>query len=435
MIKESSLLLALATVGGCSDGMGPNPPPPETAPTVDISVGFGDSPVAGTVMIRRQNLSEPWLFSVDIDSNGDADATGPIGSGADVPFEFASPGVHRILVELSLEGNRFETERLVIVNDLTASEVIRTVPIPVDDEPVVSLEGITIGGGGTGLELYVAMSLARRVFRLDPSTLEVQAEISLASENVGTLEGMDLDPAGGFLYVVSKNQSLISLTASDLTLSQILGVSGTAFTVYALSPGMVLSGGEGTVSLVDTNDGTIVNARQIRGAVNFAVSSDGTMLGLIQRLDDGGQLIRFLAVPSLDDLESTNLPAGFLPKVVAFKPSQEKLYVLGEEPVVSGRARLITIEVATGQIVADQVLEACGLCLSFTIANPYADSFDGRFVVFPTALGAYIVDVNLDLPIHRTGFSGCCNVASSPTTNEFYFANTAGEVSIVRLNR
>ncbi|MGH7557888.1 MAG: hypothetical protein ACREMD_08990, partial [Gemmatimonadota bacterium] len=178
-------------------------------------------------------------------------------------------------------------------------------------------------------------------------------------------------------------------------------------------------------------DGTILNSRQLQGAVNFAVSSDGNMLALIQR----PSFIRFLRVPGLSDLGMTELPTGFQAFVVAFEPSGEKLYVLGNEPVVSGRVRFITIHTATAQIVTDQPLEECGLCLSFTIANPYATSFDGRFVVFPTGLGAYLVDTSLDLPLFRTGFSGCCNVASSPTTNEFYFANLDGAVSIVKLRR
>lgn len=431
MIKGSFLFLLLAVAGACSDGTGPIPPPPGTAPTVDTSVGFGDPPVSGTVTIRRQDLTEAWSFSVDLDSDGDAEASGEVRQGADVPFEFSTPGIHRIRVELSLAGDRFQTERLVIVNDPEASEVVRTVSIPADDEIQRSLEGITIGEGSTGLELYTAMSLAKRVFRLDPVTLEVRAEISLVSENVFTLEGMDLDPTGDFLYVVAKNQALISLATPDLTLAQILGVAGVAFTVHALSPGMVLAGGEGAVSLVDVKDGTILNSRQLQGAVNFAVSSDGNMLALIQR----PSFIRFLRVPGLSDLGMTELPTGFQAFVVAFEPSGEKLYVLGNEPVVSGRVRFITIHTATAQIVTDQPLEECGLCLSFTIANPYATSFDGRFVVFPTGLGAYLVDTSLDLPLFRTGFSGCCNVASSPTTNEFYFANLDGAVSIVKLRR
>lgn len=430
MIKRSALLLLSATCGACSDGTGPILPPPETAPTVDLSVGFGDPPVTGVVIIRRQDPTEPWSFSVDLDSNGDVDATGQVGQGADVPFEFSSSGIHRIQVKLALEGNDFQTERLVIVNDLTASEVVRTVVIPAGDEPEVILEGITIGEGATGLELYVAMSRAKRVLRLDPMTLEVQAEISLASENLNTLEGMDLDPTGEFLYVVSKSHRLISLTAPDLALAQIFPIDGAAFTVHALSPSMVLTGGEGPVSLVDARDGTILNSRLILGAVNFALSTDGTTLGLIQRSESGPRLIRFLDVADFSDLGTTELPSGFDPQVVAFKPSGEKLYVLGAS---TGLVRFIAIDTATARIVTEQPLEGPGAAFFATIANPYATSSDDRFVVFPTTHGAYLVDTTTDLPLFRIPL-GCCNVAASPTTNEFYFAQTSGEVSIVRLN-
>lgn len=435
MIRGSLLFLLLAVAGACSDGTGPIPPPPGTAPTVDTTVGFGDPPVSGTVTIRRQEPSEAWSFSVDLDSDGDAEASGEVGNGADVPFVFTTPGIHRIRVELSLEGERFQTERLVIVNDLAASEVLRTVAIPADGEPELGLEGITLGEGAAGLELYVAMAFAKRVFRLDPITLEVQSEISLAAQAGNTLEGMDLDPTGEFLYVVSKHHQLFSLATPDLTVDRVVGISGATFTVHALSPRIVLTGGGGPVSQVDTRDGTILNARSILGAVNFAVSADGAALALIQRSDNGQRFIRLLQVPSFVDLETVELPAGFEPVVTAFKPSGDKVYVLGKEAGASGLVRFLVIEVTTGEIAKDQPLEECGICLSSTIANPYAVSFDGRFVIFPSDLGAYVVDSALDLPTLRIGgFEGCCNAAASPTAYEFYFAQTSGEVSIVRLS-
>jgi hypothetical protein len=416
----------------CSDTTGSLPPPPETAPTVDLSVGFGDPPVTGVVEVRRQDPSDPWSFSVDLDANGSVDAAGQVGNGADVPFEFTTPGIHRVRVELSLGGQRFQTERLVIVNDLAASEVVRTVAIPPRDEPEPSLEGIAIGQGSTGLELYVAMAFAKRVFRLDPVTLEVQAEISLASENLNTLEGMDLDPAGEALYVVSKSHRLITLTAPDLTVESILPVDGAAFTVHAMSLGVALTGGEGSISIVDTREGTILNSRLILGAVNFAVASDETALALILRPDDGPRFIRFLRVPEFTDIGTTVLPLGFEPSVLSFEPSGELLYVLGG---TSESAQFIAIDAASLQIVFEQPLEGPPGAFRLTIANAHATSLDGRFVVFPSLHGAYVVDTSVDLPLLRIPL-GCCNVAASPTTNEFYFANfLPPEVSIVGLTR
>lgn len=427
-------LLTLTVVLGasCSDATGPLPAPPETAPTVELSVGFGDPPVTGVVTIRRQDPSESWSFSVDLGADGSVDASGQVGNGADVPFDFATPGIHRIRVQLSLEGERFQTERLVIVNDLSASEVVRTVTIPADDALDPTLEGITIGQGSTGLELYVGMARARRVFRLDPVTLEVQAEISLASENLNTLEGMDLDPTGEALYVVSKSHRLITLTAPDLALESILPVSGAAFSVQALGPGMVLTGGEGTVSVIDASNGTILNSRLILGAVNLAVSADGGVLGLIQRPDEGPRFIRFLRVPEFTDIGTTELPLGFEPQVLSFEPSGELLYVLGETSEI---AHFLAIDAVSSQIVVEQPLEGPRAAFLVTIANPHATSPDGRFVAFPSLHGAYVVDTSDDLPLLRIPL-GCCNVAASPTTNEFYFANfLPPEVSIVRLTR
>jgi hypothetical protein len=73
------------------------------------------------------------------------------------------------------------------------------------------------------------------------------------------------------------------------------------------------------------------------------------------------------------------------------------------------------------------------------VANPVAESFDGRFLVFPTGIGAFLVDRILDLPLYRwhgEPFRFCCSVAAHPHRNEFYFASqTFGTVSKVRLDR
>ena len=96
-------------------------------------------------------------------------------------------------------------------------------------------------------------------------------------------------------------------------------------------------------------------------------------------------------------------------------------------------ARFFAIDTATAQIVAEQPLDGPPAAFVLTIANPYATTFDDEHVVFPSTHGAYVVDTSLDLPLFRVPL-GCCNVAASPTTNEFYFAHISGSVSIVRLN-
>jgi hypothetical protein len=211
----------LATILGCNDSggeAGPIEPPPPTGPTpsVEVTLGFGDAPVEGTVFLTPPTGSAHWRYSIDLDEDGIPDHEGALGLRIGFRYRFAQAGVHSIRTVLTgPDERRHEVESLVIVNDQGPIHIIAASRVLPLDPMRISFEGITMSHAGDAL--YVANYSGGSLHRLDPTTLSVTGIIEEMSYSV---EGLAVSPLDSFLFATYKYTHIAVVDLKDFEIER-----------------------------------------------------------------------------------------------------------------------------------------------------------------------------------------------------------------------
>lgn len=411
------------------------PPDDSPPPEVLLSLGFGDSPLEGEVLIVPAAVpsSQAWQYSVDIDNDGGVDASGLASTQVAVPYRLVEPGIHTISVTLERDSQRITHEKAVVVNDET---LIATGPSRV--LPFITAGGVVLDAGDENLYIGVGA-----IVRLDPVTLDQRERIAF-EDATGIVEGLSLSPDQSRLYAVTRHFHLVALEAPELT-SQFaidLPFPKPIFFVHAVSRGRLYLGGR-VLALMEVDTNTILQRLDLSEAWHFALSPDEDRIALVTRFTPAlGELLMLDAqtfsilwrIPLEEDLST-------LAVATAFSRDGDRVYVM-QGPILGGTGggsewRFVVVEAESGEILRDMVVgRGCASVFCEGVANPVAITADERYAVFATGIGAFVVDRELDLPLARTSSFGCCNVATANTSNHFYTVhNTNPQVHVFEITR
>jgi len=446
LARCTGLILIVAACSDDDGGPGPTGPP-SPAPAVEASRIFADAPLEGELTFGVENTGSPWRFEVDLEADGTIDATGEATVAATVPYRFEAPGVHPITVTFERDGERVVRDRPVVVNDPDRIEI--TGHVVLDPEGLAfDHEGITLDR--TGDVLFVSQSFDRTILFLDPVTLAVRDSIDLSFPLLGnTLEGLGTAPDEDLLYVVAKSFQLgvVDFSGPEARLFRVHDVPAIYF-VHPLPGRQAYVAGEGDepgIVLVDAETGEFLAAGEGFGPFEsgpFAVSPDGSRIAVSTFASETAEKL-FITDASLVEQSRILLDPGLAVTGVAWSPAGDRIYVQYRVGAIGSLCGLVVLDTDTGNVLDD--IELGSDCRSFVaapgVANPVAATPDGRFVAFPTLLGTFIFDTDLDLPVARTparapnGDFVCCNVAASPNEDVFYTVSINGTVSKIRFQR
>ncbi len=427
------LLLSLCLA--CSDlgSAGPTGPPPADLPVVTANPGFGDPRLMGELVIQPVSTGPEagWAYRADVDGDGEFESSGVVDSTVRLPYGFDAKGVHLLHVRFERAGRRFDVERPVVVNDPDATRVVDQIDLP---EVFAGLEGIVADDTGT---LYVSDGTSLRLYRLSTNPLALEKQIQLPQTfdgiRTGVTEGLAL-AAGNQLVAVHKEYSISVLSTPDLDVLGHYEANTTTFPEFFVVPepsGNVVIGKQG-VARLDPSTGEVLRDRKIVDGWNFALSPDGQAIAELIRgsgpFANGSGSVTLLRAQDFASAWTTDL-AEVRPWAAQFGPGGRLLYVFGTENYDADR--LVVLDVATGEILKDIRLGSDPLAGQLGVANPSVVSSDGRFIVFSSRAGAYLVDTESGLPAYRTEpASGCCNVATGADPRTFYFDNGAQVVEV-----
>jgi hypothetical protein len=395
---------------------------------VRATLAFGDSPLVGELRILPSAGATDWHYSVDLNRDGRVDEAGFLLLGVSIAYEFRKPGLHPIIVELERGDERHRFERVVVVNDPTA---VRTLAQASLAQGYTSFGGIAVDRSGRNI--FIAGGDNGSLFVLNPVDLTTRWSLPLPYDENHGPEGVALEAER---VLVDVGDSIVAVQLTDRAIQESIVDAHWGPFLIRRPDGRVYVAGFAGVGLVDPAAGKTLRARDVEfdgGPV--ALSPDGRALAFVQ-----GYAPAVLFILDPDQLSAgrmivfeQNLSA---PAAISFDEDGHHVYAL----FAGADWRLLVLEVSTGKILKDLVV-ARGGSPSFGV-NPVTLSSDGRFVVFSTPRGALFVDTRLDLPRFRTVKGnleravGCCNVAASPTSNDFFFTDPeAGSVSKVRLFR
>lgn len=423
---------------GCDDSVGeagPIAPPSPTgpAPSLEVTLGFGDAPVEGTLFLTPPPGSANWRYSVDLNEDGTPDHEGILGLRIGFRYRFVQSGIHSIRSVLTgPDEHRQDVESLVVVNDEGPVHIIaanRVLPL---DPMWVSFEGITTSHAGDAL--YVANYSGGSLHRLDPATLSVTGVIEEMSYSI---EGLAVSPLDSFLFATYKYTHAAVVDLQDFEIERFqerAGVGG--FFIHEVDERRALLGGGNQLSLVDMRSGEIINVFRAPGddatyTWHFDVDAEGRRAAVIALEDPVAIHIVDLAL-----MESVaTIPLGPMdhPRLVGFDPSGTRLYVMGYTE--NGEALFVAYDVDTGATIRSLRLgrSYCGYC----VANPTATIRSGRFVAFEWGGGAYFVDTELHLPRYATplvGSNSGFSVSASPIEDIFYFLRPDGLIQKVTID-
>lgn len=376
-----------------------------------------------------------WSYAVDVDGDGAPDRTGSLTGRVVIPYRFEEVGPHAIDVRLTMGTREESIQEIVVVNDPDAISVAAVADLP----GVTLIEGIAVDPGGD--RVYVGLSIDREIAEMDATTLDLLRVVDPAAPHNNTFEGLATAGDPPVLYIIDKFGALQALEIPSLeTVFNRNDGYGRFFVVPR--NGRIYTGGGVGVARVDAETGQILARHQIpTGIGHFAVAPGEDLVALLVNTDLSNA-VHLLAANDFSLRWTLELAVPDpIPSAVAFSPDGDRLYVLLDR----NPFRLLVLEVETGTILRDFVLTGlgcpeCNRGLYLGVANPVATTADGRYVVFPTAIGAFFVDTARDLPVFRTpdplawGAVFCCNVAASPTESDVvYVADLGNRVFKLRI--
>lgn len=448
--RSAFLVMMIVTVVSCSDddeGGGPVGPPTVegSSPSVLATVSLSDAPVEGEFVLTppaERVEGAVWDFAVDLDGDGAFDdAEGQVDVEQRVPYRFTEVGLHRIAVRFERGGTERTEERIVAVNDPEAFVIERRFQFNPDS---ARPEGIAVTKDNA--HLFVGGGFVRKVFRLRTDDLSVVDSVSLRGLPTNTLEGLALSPSETRLFVINKFGTITTLSVPGLQiLDQLADNTGVDFFIEAQDDRhVIVSGGQRDLVIrVDVVAGVAAAQREIDHAWDIELSPMEDEIAVVTRNFGGRSEIQLLDAMTLENQWTARSSRPLALTSVAFHPSGERVYAFGLDDEAYW---LIVLRTTDGAILGEIRIEPRGDNQVSGVANPTATTHDGRFVIFPTDLGAYFVDTSLDVPRFRlTGRTvgtppprlvdvGCCNVATPENTNAIYFVNF-GEVFKVQLTK
>lgn len=433
-------------LAGCGDTpAGPRLDIPVPAPAVTATLGFGDSPVIGEIVLQPTIVEGAalWRYAIDLEAGGAVDYEGNVAARVSVPYRYEGIGPHRIRIELTRGEERRTIEEFVVVNDPQAIEVLGGGDIPSSGSNQNT--GIAVDRGGEFV--YAARGNEKIIHRLNANTLAVEATLELGRFG-HALEGLSTAPDEDLLYGIDQRSRFFVIRTPDLEELQVFQADGAQAHVHAVGDRKAYVSRGTTFSLLDTQSGVVLKVLDPpeTGVLDFSLSPDGSRIALLTVRREGfdgpvhtelllltsGDLMPLWRV-TVENSDPPDLPAGATPAndSVAFSAVGDRIYVVR---ILDGAGALdelnqwdfLVLDAADGRLLRRMTLgHGCdsGSCRS--AANPVAVSMDGRFVAITTGLGAFFVDRELGLPLYRTPLDEfqiyCCDVASSPVRDEFYF--------------
>ena len=427
---QIALVLLMGVLGcdGSGEEAGPTAPPSPSgpAPSVEVTLGFGDAPVEGTLFLTPPPGSENWRYSVDLDGDGTPDHEGILGLRIGFRYRFAQAGIHSIRTVLrGPDEHRQDVESLVIVNDQGPLRIIAANRVQPLDPMWVSFEGITTSSAGDAI--YVANYSGGSLHRLDPTTLSVTGVIEEMSYSI---EGLVVSPLDSFLFATYKYTHVAVVDLHDFEIERFqerAGVGG--FFIHGIDERRALLGGGNQLSHVDMRNGAVLDVFRAPGddftyTWHFDVTSDGGRAAVIVRGEHSA--IHIVDPAIMESLGTVPLGPMEYPQLVAFDPSGTRLYVMGNTE--EGEALFVAYHLATGTILRSLRLGR-SYCSGYCVANPTATIRSGRYVAFEWNGGAYFIDTELDLPRYATQLPGSnvgFSVSASPIEDVFYFLRSDG---------
>lgn len=389
-------------------------------PRVEVSVGFSDAPLEGTIFLSPEEESVGWRYSVDVDEDGQFDHVGVLEARIGFLYRFSSPGIHRIAIELEGPAGAEVTEWPVVVNDPEAIRLLaqRSI-VTADPSGGATFEGITIDPAGAWL--YLGDFSRQQVFRADAATLEpLGPPVDVPAW--GGPEGLSVIPSDTLLLVGHKRSSLSVVALPEMTLRRQLPMPG-EFYVQALDDTLALTSGMG-VNVFDIRTGDGVASAGIQNAWHFSVSPAADRVAVLEERES---IIHLLTLPGLAEIGRIPLPVLGV-DLVAFDPAGDRLYVMGRG---DGVARFVLVDPTEGRILRNLPL-APGGCSWFCVANPTATSSTGRYVAMEAASGVYVIDTEVDLPLYHTSVG--LSVAAAPAGDGFYVLRPDGLLSRIEVD-
>jgi DNA-binding beta-propeller fold protein YncE len=305
------------------------------------------------------------------------------------------------------------------VDDDTFTILAQGFALAAGSVPSSSFEGITVSEDGASV--YVASFFQGTVVRMRANDLAIAGSTQLPQ----LVEGLTVDPNGGELLAVHKDEGLSVVAIPSLT-PIALHVSGGGFFVESAGAGRALVSGGEPLALIDTESGDVLAEYSPPGAVDmwhFAVAPDGSQIAALR--SDGESRSVHLLTPALQLVGSLNLNAYASLVAVAYHPGGRKLYILARD--TARNDHLVVIDLDAG-IARDTLLNPSD-CSQLCVANPVARSREGRWIVFGGESSAYFIDTTQDRLVALLGSAGAgSGVAASPTEDAFFFLRHDGLV-------
>lgn len=428
-----SATMVVAAGLACNSGPASVPMEPVPAPSVEITVAFGDPPLTGHVVLDG-SVGAGWSFEVDLDGDGSADRVGVVEQIVSIEYVFVEPGPHVFGIVLRRGDERVASEHTVVVTDPDRLEFVDSVDL--GDE---ILEGTVVDRPGTNL--FVSTGIRAEIVVLDPASLEV---VDVVEQGGRTLEGLAYPPDADRLLVIDKDTNLRILDPEGLTELHRFDVNG-AFFVHAAGDALAYTSGSNVgIDRVDLDASETLATYRTEGfAGHFAVSRDGERVVVID--SDPVDLAGVHALVVVDAERMIRLrrfELDVLPVSIGLSPDADRAVVFYQTIEGPEACGFLAIDLADGAVVHDiPTGPQCHFPLATGVANPVASTSDGRWLVFATPSGLVLVDAAEGVPVARTPASVgevslCCDVSVSPIEDVAFVAGgVSGVVSKVRIRR